>query len=72
MKGYPLHANRIFINTGSPPYLPPIEGLATSRKVFTSISLLEQSVLDKELVIGTATAVGIALRNTLFPLVTSG
>lgn len=46
-----VHANRIFINTGSQPYLPPIEGLTTSRKVFTSISLLEQSVLAKELVI---------------------
>lgn len=46
-----IHANRIFINTGSQPFLPPIEGLTTSKKVFTSTSLLEQSVLVKEIVI---------------------
>ena len=46
-----VHANRIFINTGSQPFLPPIEGLTASQKVFTSISLLEQSVLVKEIVI---------------------
>lgn len=46
-----IHANRIFINTGSAPFLPPIEGLSASRKVFTSISLLEQSVLVEKLVI---------------------
>lgn len=46
-----IHANRIFINTGSQPYLPPIDGITTSQKVFTSISLLEKPVLVKELVI---------------------
>src|SRR5690606_15272162 len=46
-----IHANRIFINTGSQPFLPPIEGLNASQKVFTSTSLLEQSELIKELVI---------------------
>jgi pyruvate/2-oxoglutarate dehydrogenase complex dihydrolipoamide dehydrogenase (E3) component len=42
-----IDADRIFINTGSQPFLPPITGIATSRKVFTSISLMEQSVLLK-------------------------
>lgn len=46
-----VHANRIFINTGSQPFLPSIEGLSTSKKVFTSISLLEQSVLAEKLAI---------------------
>lgn len=46
-----VHANRIFINTGSQPFLPSIKGLNASKKVFTSISLLEQSVLIKELLI---------------------
>ncbi len=46
-----IHANRIFINTGSAPFLPPIEGLNSSKKVFTSISLMEQSVLVEKLVI---------------------
>lgn len=46
-----VHANRIFINTGSQPFIPPIEGLSTSKKVFTSTSLLEQSVLIDDIVI---------------------
>jgi pyruvate/2-oxoglutarate dehydrogenase complex dihydrolipoamide dehydrogenase (E3) component len=46
-----IKADKIFINTGSQPFIPPIEGLETSNKVFTSISLMEQSVLVKKLVI---------------------
>lgn len=46
-----IHANRIFINTGSQPFLPPIEGLTASQNVFTSNSLLAQSVLIKEVMI---------------------
>ncbi len=46
-----ITASRIFINTGSQPFIPPIEGIATSKKVFTSISLMEQSVLVKKLAI---------------------
>lgn len=46
-----VHANRIFINTGTQPFLPAIIGLDTSRKVFTSTSLLDQSVLTKKLAI---------------------
>src|SRR5690606_9945392 len=46
-----IQASRIFINTGSQPFLPPIEGLTTSKKVFTSTSLLEQSGLVNDIVI---------------------
>ena len=46
-----IKADKIFINTGSQPFIPPIEGIDTSDKVFTSISLMEQSVLVKKLVI---------------------
>lgn len=46
-----IHANRIFINTGSRPYLPPIDGLASSRKVFTSTGLMEEPHLHKEVLI---------------------
>jgi pyruvate/2-oxoglutarate dehydrogenase complex dihydrolipoamide dehydrogenase (E3) component len=47
----PVSANRIFINTGSQPFLPPIAGIDRTKNVFTSISLLEQSELPKKLVI---------------------
>lgn len=46
-----IKAVNIFINTGSQPYIPPIEGIQTSNKVFTSITLMEQSVLVKKLAI---------------------
>lgn len=46
-----VHANRIFINTGSLPFLPPIAGLGSSQKVFSSTSLLDESVLINDLVI---------------------
>lgn len=46
-----IQADRIFINTGSQPFLPPITGIEKSKKVFTSISLMEQSVLLKHLLI---------------------
>lgn len=46
-----IRANRIFINTGSQPFLPVIDGLITSQRVFTSTDLLEQSVLAKEILI---------------------
>lgn len=48
-----ITAERIFINTGSEPSIPDIRGIKTSNKVFTSASLMEQSVLpDKLIVIG--------------------
>src|SRR5690606_6760511 len=46
-----LHAKRIFLNTGSLPFLPPIEGLDTSQKAFSSTDLLEQSTLPKDIAI---------------------
>ncbi|TAM99206.1 MAG: pyridine nucleotide-disulfide oxidoreductase [Chitinophagaceae bacterium] len=50
-KEYRIKANRIFINTGSQPFLPPIEGIDRTKNVFTSISLLGQSALSQKLVI---------------------
>ena len=44
-----IRANRIFINTGSQPFVPPIPGIENTKNVFTSISLLEQSVMPKKL-----------------------
>ena len=46
-----IKAEKIFINTGSNPFMPPIPGIETSNKVFTSISLMDQSVLVKKLAI---------------------
>ncbi|HEY9363013.1 MAG TPA: FAD-dependent oxidoreductase [Chitinophagaceae bacterium] len=46
-----IKAEKIFINTGSQPFMPPIPGIETSNKVFTSISLMDQSVLVKKLAI---------------------
>ena len=46
-----IEADRIFINTGSEPFIPPIAGIQSSKKVFTSASLMEQSVLLRKLFI---------------------
>ena len=46
-----IEADRIFINTGSEPFIPPIAGIQSSKKVFTSASLMEQSVLLRKLLI---------------------
>ncbi|GGK89198.1 FAD-dependent oxidoreductase [Rufibacter glacialis] len=46
-----ITADRIFINTGSKPFVPPIPGIDTVKNVYTSISLLEQSRLPEKLVI---------------------
>ncbi|NRF39298.1 FAD-dependent oxidoreductase [Pedobacter foliorum] len=52
-EGMLIHADRIFINTGTLPYIPPIPGVHSSKRVFTSTSLMEQSGLpDKLVVIG--------------------
>ena len=52
-KGDPLriHAEKIFINTGSLPFMPVIEGLQESKRVFTSTSLMELQQLPRKLVI---------------------
>lgn len=44
-------AERIFINTGTEPFMPDIAGLKTSKRVFTSASLMDQSGLPKTLII---------------------
>ena len=46
-----IQADRIFINTGSQPFVPPIKGIENSKKVFTSISLIGLPVLLKHLII---------------------
>lgn len=54
-----IAATNIIINTGSEPFVPPIQGIQSSSKVFTSASLMEQSVLLKRLVIIGAGFIGI-------------
>lgn len=46
-----IHAERIFINTGSRPVLPRISGIETSRHVYFSETLMDLPVLPKELII---------------------
>lgn len=44
-------ADRIFINTGTVPFIPDIDGIDTTKNVFTSKSLMEQSRLPERLII---------------------
>lgn len=46
-----LYGERIFLNTGARPFLPPIEGLSHSRYVYTSEGLMERKELPARLVI---------------------
>jgi pyruvate/2-oxoglutarate dehydrogenase complex dihydrolipoamide dehydrogenase (E3) component len=46
-----ITADRIFINTGTLPFTPDIQGIEDSRNVFTSTSMMQQSVLPESLVI---------------------
>ncbi|HUE98027.1 MAG TPA: FAD-dependent oxidoreductase [Anaerolineales bacterium] len=46
-----IHAEKIFINTGSLPFMPAIEGLQESQRIFTSTSLMELQQLPRKLVI---------------------
>jgi probable pyridine nucleotide-disulfide oxidoreductase len=46
-----IHAEKIFINTGSLPFIPAIEGLQASKLIFTSTSLMELQKLPRKLVI---------------------
>ena len=52
-EGVPLrvHAKRIFINTGSLPFMPAIKGIRESQNVFASTSLMELQQLPRRLVI---------------------
>lgn len=46
-----IEAQRIFIDTGARPFIPEIQGLADSRFVFTSETLMEHEQLPEHLVI---------------------
>lgn len=54
-----LQGKEIFINTGSTPILPAVEGLNESKHAFTSETLLRQSVLPKHLLILGAGTIGM-------------
>lgn len=54
-----LKGKEIFINTGSTPILPDIEGLNESKHVFTSAMLLQQDKLPARLLILGAGAIGL-------------
>lgn len=54
-----ISATNIFINTGSLPFIPEIEGIQSSGKVFSSTSLMEQDVLPAELLIIGAGFIGL-------------
>lgn len=46
-----IRADRIFINTGTVPRVPDIPGIDSSRRVFTSTTLMEQKELPDRLII---------------------
>src|SRR5574344_237792 len=45
------YGKKIFINTGSEPFVPPIAGLEESSHVYTSETMMENDMLPEELVI---------------------
>src|SRR5579863_2399963 len=51
MEEVDIQADRIYINTGTQPFIPPISGIDSSKKVFTSASIMGKSVLLKHVVI---------------------
>lgn len=46
-----LQGKEIFINTGSTPIIPAIDGIKQSQKVYTSVTMLEVDLLPKHLII---------------------
>ena len=46
-----LYGEKIFINTGAAPFIPPTEGLKESKHVYTSETLMELETLPEKLVI---------------------
>lgn len=46
-----LQGKEIFINTGSTPIIPAIDGIQQSKQVYTSSTLLDMNVLPKHLII---------------------
>jgi pyruvate/2-oxoglutarate dehydrogenase complex dihydrolipoamide dehydrogenase (E3) component len=56
-------ATRIFINTGCRPNIPPIEGVRSSKHVFTSTSLMERPELVERLIVIGAGFIGLEFAN---------
>lgn len=54
-----LQGKEIFINTGSTPIIPAIDGIRGSQHVFTSTTLLDQEVLPHHLIILGGGAIGL-------------
>ena len=54
-----LYGERIYLNTGSVPFLPPIPGLSESRHAYTSESMIELDDLPAELLIIGAGYIGL-------------
>ncbi|MGI6110577.1 MAG: FAD-dependent oxidoreductase [Eubacteriaceae bacterium] len=46
-----IRGERIFINTGSVPFIPPIEGVKGNPHVYTSDSMMERDALPQQMVI---------------------
>lgn len=58
-KSFELEGKEIFINTGSTPILPDIDGLRDSKYVYTSETLLHADVLPQHLLIIGSGAIGL-------------
>ncbi|NCB93337.1 MAG: pyridine nucleotide-disulfide oxidoreductase [Clostridia bacterium] len=54
-----LESEKIFINTGSEPVIPPIDGIKDNPKVYTSETLMDQRELPKNLVLIGAGYIGM-------------
>ena len=54
-----LQGKEIFINTGSTPIIPAIDGIKESQKVYTSTTLLDLNVLPQRLIIVGAGYIGL-------------
>jgi pyruvate/2-oxoglutarate dehydrogenase complex dihydrolipoamide dehydrogenase (E3) component len=58
-----INADRIFINTGTDPFIPDIPGITSSEKVFTSASLMDQRGLHRKLIVIGGRFVGLEFAN---------
>lgn len=56
---FELEGKEIFINTGSTPILPDIDGLKNSRYIYTSETLLHSEILPQHLLIIGSGAIGL-------------
>lgn len=54
-----IHGERIYINTGASINMPEIDGIQESRRVYTSTTIMEETVLPKRLVILGAGYIGL-------------